>query len=92
MTHDTDHCAERLAELYVQEFGGKQSGRYRISTKHVRALLGRRRVYEDDVESLRRALFERGFVLLDLDTFFVVLSAKTFVNYRRVNDEILEAD
>jgi len=78
--------ADRLAALY----NGQDNGRYRIAAKLVRALAGRRRLYEDDVRDLSRAMIERGFVLIDMDSFFVVMSANTFVNYRRANEECLE--
>ena len=83
-------AADRLAALYDQAFGGKPNGRYRIPAKLVRRIAGRRRFYEDDVRDLTRALFERGFVLIDMDGFFVVMSMNTFVNYRRANEDILE--
>lgn len=82
-------AAERLAALYDKPFGGKASGRYRISAKLVRQMAGRRRLYESDVEALRRALLERGCVLIDMDGFFVVMSANAFVNYRRANEDSL---
>ncbi len=81
--------AERLALLYDHKFGRKERGRYRISTKLVRDIAGRRRLYEDDVRALTRALLERGFVLIDMDSFFVVLSANSFVNYRRANEDCI---
>ena len=76
--------------LYSKAFGGKENGRYRISAKLVRDLAGRRRLYEDDIRELSRAMLERGFVLIDMDSFLVVMSANTFVNYRRANEECLE--
>ncbi len=79
--------ADRLAELYARPFGGKKTGRYRIAAKLVRELASRRRLYEDDVKELSREMLERGFVLVDMETFFVVLSANTFVNYRRANED-----
>jgi hypothetical protein len=79
--------ADRLAELYARPFGGKKTGRYRIAAKLVRELASRRRLYEDDVKELTREMLERGFVLVDMETFFVVLSANTFVNYRRANED-----
>ena len=82
--------ARKLSALYDRRFGGKDSGRYRISSKLVCDAAGRRRLYEDDIRALARALFERGFVLIDMGSFFVVLSANTFVNYRRANEESLE--
>lgn len=82
--------ADRLSALYEQKFGGKSSGRYRISAKLVRNAAGRRRLYEDDIHALARALLERGFVLIDLDSFYVVISANSFVNYRRANADHLK--
>ena len=83
--------AETLAALYERSFGGKERGRYRVSMKHMRALTGRRRVSEEAVREIGRELFELGYVLIDLETFFVVLAQRTFRSYRRVSDAALEA-
>ncbi|MBV2358643.1 hypothetical protein KUH32_02570 [Thalassococcus sp. CAU 1522] len=85
-------AADKLATLYGAEFGGKVSGRYRIPQKLLRELTGRRRLYEADIEALRRALLERGYVLIDMDSFCVVMSANAFVNYRRVGKDALADD
>lgn len=85
----TGHVADQLVALYERTFGGKPRGRYRVPVKLVRRLMGRRRLYEDDIRDLARALVERGFVLIDLDSFFVVMSANSFVNYRRVNEDCI---
>ena len=82
-------AAEKLAALFDAPFGGKSKGRFRISNKLLRQILQRRRLYDDDIRQLTRALLERGFVLVDMDSFFVVLSANSFVNYRRTNEECL---
>jgi uncharacterized protein YcgL (UPF0745 family) len=87
---DFDTVADRLAELHGRPFGGKPKGRYRIAMKLVRSLAGRRRLYEDDVRALGRAMLERGFVLIDMESFFVVTSANTFVNYRRANEACVD--
>ena len=84
-----ESTADHLAALYARDFGGKASGRYRIPEKMLRELMGRRRVYEDDLRALSRAMAERGFVLIDMDTFCVVMSANSFVNYRRAGKECL---
>jgi hypothetical protein len=83
-------AADRLAELYNEPFGGKPKGRYRVAVKLVRQLAGRRRLYEDDIRELTRAMLERGYVLIDLDSFYVVMGANTFVNYRRANEDAIE--
>jgi hypothetical protein len=85
-----DETAERLQHLYAESFGGKASGRYRIPEKLLKDMMGRKRLYPEDRIALTRALFERGFVLIDMDSFFVVMSANSFVNYRRVGKEALE--
>lgn len=82
------HTANRLATLYSEKFGGKESGRYRIPSKIVREMTGRRRLYPEDVQALTRAMLEEGYVLVDMDIFFVVISANAFVNYRRANSEV----
>ncbi|HUU65993.1 MAG TPA: hypothetical protein VMW57_01765 [Methyloceanibacter sp.] len=87
--HDYTLVADKLAALYGEPFGGKKSGRYRISARLLRALFGCRRLYEDDVRMLTRALAQQGYVLVDMDNFFVIMAANTFVNYRRVNEDSL---
>ena len=54
--------ADHLAELYDRSFGGKERGRFRISDKLVRKLAGRRRLYEEDITALSRALTARAGV------------------------------
>jgi hypothetical protein len=82
-------AADQLAALYEQPFGGKVRGRYRVSMKLLRQVLGCRRVYPEVFQALSRALYERGYVLIDLENYFVVLSQRTFGGYRRVNDAAL---
>ena len=82
--------AAHLAALYEQGFGGKERGRFRISMKHMRALTGRRRVTAQVLHKIAEELYEMGFVLIDLETHFVVLAQHTFNSYRRVSDACLE--
>ena len=84
--HSLAAVADRLVELYSGPFGGKPKGRYRIAAKLVRRLAGRRRLYEDDIRGLARAMLERGYMLIDMDSFYVVISASAFANYRRANE------
>jgi hypothetical protein len=84
--------ADRLAALYEEAFGGKSNGRYRLASKLMRTLLDRKRIYLDELETLRRALLERGYILIDMDSFYAVLSANAFVNYRRANEDCLPTD
>ena len=95
-TLDTDRrdmveaLAQRLAALYETPFAGKERGRYRLSMKHLRRLTGQRRVYPETIAALTRALYERGYVLVDMESYFAILSQRTFSSYRRLNDSALE--
>jgi hypothetical protein len=81
--------AKRLAALYEVPFGGKEHGRFQISMKLLRQIMGRRRLYEDDIRAIGRELLELGYVLIDMETYFCVLHQRTLANYRRVNAEHL---
>jgi len=83
--------AERLAALYEVGFGGKERGRYRFSMKQMRALTGRKRVPPNVIRRIGEEVFELGYVLIDLETYFVVLSQPTFRSYRRLSDGCLSA-
>lgn len=89
---ETAAVADLLVRLYDRPFGSRDRGRYRISAKHLRQIAGRRRLYPEDVQAIGRALYERGFILVDLDGFFVVLNQKNFASYRRVNEGAILGD
>ncbi|MGH1417877.1 MAG: hypothetical protein ACRBCJ_03365 [Hyphomicrobiaceae bacterium] len=81
--------AEQLADLYEAPFGGKERGRFRVPMKLMCQIADRRRLYEEDVKEISRALFELGYTLVDMETYFCVLRQRTFASYRRVNAEQL---
>ena len=85
--NNSEATAKKLADMYADDFGGKPSGRYRISRKLICDIAGQRRLYQEDVTSVTRTLLEHGFVLIDMESFFVVMSANAFVNYRRAGKE-----
>jgi len=86
---EIETVASRLDGMFDEEFGGKRRGRYRISEKFMRHLIGRKRLYPETIRQLQQAMFERGFVLIDMDGFFVVIGAKTLASYRRVGPAIV---
>lgn len=83
--------AEALVRLYDRPFGGKDKGRFRISAKIMRRLTGRMRLSEAYVAELSGELFERGYVLVDLETFYAVIGAATFNSYRRLGMSQVDA-
>lgn len=89
---DARQVAERLVRLYEVTFGGKDRGRFRFSMKQMRVLTGRKRVPSKVIRSIGEELFELGYVLIDLETYFVVLAQATFRSYRRVSEGCLSAN
>ncbi|NNG05582.1 MAG: hypothetical protein HKM95_15985 [Inquilinus sp.] len=78
----------RIAELLVAldgiPFGGKPGGRFRISRKFLRQFAERRRLQPELVDAIADEMFERGFVLIDMESYFVVIPQRYFSSYRRV--------
>ena len=86
-----DDVVEHLIVLYDESFGGKPRGRYRISMKLMCRLFRQRRLWSEQIEAIRRRLYERGYILVDLETYFAIVSHQTFVSYRRVNEAAIGA-
>ena len=80
----------KLASFYDQPFGGKLSGRYRISPKNLRQLMGRRRISDEFVRQLIEVMFEMDLVFVDMETYYAVTSTRTFSNYRRIADSLVK--
>ncbi|MBC8268286.1 MAG: hypothetical protein H8E36_06030 [Rhodospirillaceae bacterium] len=85
-----NEVARELVNFYDQPFGGKSTGRYRISPKNLRSLMQRRRISDEFVRLLSEEMFELGFVFIDMESFYVVTSARTYTNYRRVSDAMIK--
>ncbi|NQV55600.1 MAG: hypothetical protein HQ503_07055 [Rhodospirillales bacterium] len=79
-----DEIARKLANFYDLPFGGKPSGRYRISPKNLRSLANRRRISDKFVRLLTEEMFELGYVFIDMESYYAVSSARTLNNYRRI--------
>lgn len=90
MRPSTGAVAQKLAELYEKPFGGKPSGRYRISSKMLRKIAERKKLPERYIDELAEELFELGFVLLNMESFFALASVQTFASYRRLGEASLE--
>lgn len=75
--------ARVLVRLFAERFGGATAGKFRISRKFMRQLAGRRKLPDDYLATLAEDMFEAGFVVIDCESYFVVLSQKQFASYRR---------
>jgi hypothetical protein len=84
--------AKHLVDIYQNPFGGKHNGRYRISIKHLRQIAGCRRIFQEDMDQICKEMYQLGYSLIDLESFFVVISHKTFTHYRRYNDGVSQQE
>ena len=73
-----------LVRLFAERFGGASVGKFRISRKFLRQLAGRRKLSDAYLDALAEEMFESGFVFVDCESYFIVLSQKQFASYRRV--------
>lgn len=80
----TEELAQTLARLFGERFGGAATGKFRISRKFLRQLAGRRKLSDEYLAALAEEMFEAGFVFVDCESYFIVLSQKQFTSYRRV--------
>ena len=86
---DIDTAAEILISLHGEAFGGKPAGRYQLSRKSMRQVLGRRHLPSEVIQALADELFEEGYLLLDLETHFAILEQRNVNHYRRVTTAAL---
>lgn len=82
--------AEELSAFYDQPFGGKPRGRFRVSPKMLRKIAKRQKLSDQYIRDLADELFELGFVLLDMETFYAVAGVRTFASYRRLGEGSFE--
>jgi hypothetical protein len=86
LDYSNSDIVDRLVSLYDHSFGGKPRGRYRISMKLMCRIVNQRRLWPEQIEAIRRGLYETGHILIDLGTYFVVVNQRTFSSYRRLNE------
>jgi len=79
-----DALAQILVRLFGERFGGASAGKFRISRKFLRQLAGRRKLSDGYFAQLAEEMFEAGFVFVDCESYFIVLSQRQFASYRRV--------
>ena len=79
--------AEMLAQGYDMKFGGKLRGRYKITRRLFKKLLGRQVLKEAVVYDISEELFDLGYVLMDLGDDFAVLELSVVENYRGIRGE-----
>ena len=86
---DAGQIADLLEGLDDLPFGGKPKGRFRISRKFLRMFAGRRRLPSELVSAIADEMFERGYVMIEMETYFVVIPQRYFGSYRRVTAAVV---
>lgn len=87
---DAGQIADLLEALDSRPFGGKPKGRFRISRKFLRQFASRRRLPADLISAIADEMFERGYVMIDMEAYFVVIPQRYFGSYRRVTAAAVE--
>ncbi len=83
--------ADDLVALYHTQFANKKSGKYRISRKYFRDICGRRKLPDSFLNGISEEVFERGFVLVDVESFYVIFNQQLFRSYRRATEAAINA-
>lgn len=78
-----------LAELYEQEFGGKERGRFKIARSSLRRLMGNKRLRDSAISEIADAALDAGYILIDLGDYFAVVEEAVMLNYRPVPKSVL---
>lgn len=85
-----DEVAKILISLHDRQFRSRRTGKYRISRSALRAVCGRHKLTERFLEEIETELFERGYVLVDLETYFAVMNQKLFDSFRRASSATVQ--
>ncbi|GHU18115.1 hypothetical protein FACS189475_03060 [Betaproteobacteria bacterium] len=84
-----EKVAELLSKIYEYEFGGKEKGRYKISRSNLRRLACRKRLEDATINKITDAVFELGYIMIDLGDYFAVVKESVMLNYRPVPKSVL---
>lgn len=89
MKVDYNKAASDLIVFYHSSFGGKIKGRYKIKREHLSSILKINFLKNYQIEELQYSLLDRGFIIINLDMVFIVMTVVTFNNYRSVPKSLI---
>jgi hypothetical protein len=82
--------AEIVKQIYEQEFGGKDRGRFQISRAGLREISGRKgRLEESIIKATIDEAYELGLVVTEMGDDFSVIEASVMHNYRKVPKQVI---
>jgi hypothetical protein len=76
-------AAKLWADVYEDEFRGKDRGRFCLSREQMKAALCTDRLHASTIERLQDQALSLGLIIIDLDDLFPCLEAKIVRKYRR---------
>ena len=88
--HTPRECARLLATLFVEQAGQYEAGNYRLSRRALVRLTGRPVIHQTIIEDIGDWLVDQGLILVDRDSYFVILRHDYFSAVRWVDETTLE--
>tara|TARA_R110001599_G_scaffold146321_3_gene329425 strand:+ start:23755 stop:24294 length:540 start_codon:yes stop_codon:yes gene_type:complete len=87
--HTPRECARLLATLFLEQEKAEGSGNYRISRDDIVRITGRPIIHQTIIEDIADWLVDLGLILVDRDSFFVVLQHDYFDEVRWAPESVL---
>lgn len=87
--HTPRECAHLLASLFAEQAGLYESGNFRLSRCALVRLTGRPVIHQTIIEDIGDWLVDQGLILVDRDSYFVILRHDYFSTVRWVDESAL---
>lgn len=88
--HTPKECARLLAGLFLEHAKLHDGGGFRISRKDLVRVTGRPIIHQTIIEDIGDWLVEQGLILVDRDSYFVVLHHGYFSGVRWAEEDVLK--
>jgi len=83
--------ANKLAELFEDSFDNEPKGVYRIFREDLSRITGRPVLHQTIIEDVADWLVGLGLILIDRDSFFVIVGHDHFDSIRTVPGQVVQA-
>lgn len=79
-----------LDEIYQNEFGGKDRGRFLVDREHLKQLLGVSRLHREVIQALSDACLDLGMVMIDMDDRYGFAERRFVEKWRKLPTRLVE--
>lgn len=83
-------AALALDEIYQNEFGGKDRGRFLVDREHLKQLLGVPRLHPEAIQALSDACLDLGMVMIDMDDRYGFAERRFVEKWRKLPTRLVE--